>query len=85
MVATAIRQRLERLEDAAGGDGGCRRCRGLLVTVSNAITGELHSATWNGEAVSEEVLERRTEARCPRCSRKLDPDEPPVIRIGGHR
>jgi hypothetical protein len=86
MVATAIRQRLERLEDAAGGDGGCGRCRGLLVTVSNAITGELHSATWNGEAVSEEeVLERRTEARCPRCARKLDPDESPVIRIGGHR
>jgi hypothetical protein len=41
MVAAAIRQRLERLEDAAGGDGGCGRCCGLLVIVSNAITGEL--------------------------------------------
>ena len=86
MVSTAIRQRLERLEEAAGGDGGCERCRGLLTTVSDAITGEFHSANWNGEAISEEdAAERWTEARCPRCGRKLDHDESLVITVGGHR
>ncbi len=38
-------------------------CCGLLVTISHAITCEHHSATWNGEAISEgELLERQTEA-----------------------
>jgi hypothetical protein len=84
MTATAIRRRLATLEAATGGDGGCERCSGLLVTVSDAITGELHSARWNGEAISEgELLERRTEARCPLCGRELDPGEAAVIRLGG--
>ena len=81
---SVLEKRLEALEVATGGGGGCERCRGLLVTVRHAITGEHHSATWNGEAISEgELLERRTEARCPRCGRELDPGEVPVIRLGG--
>jgi hypothetical protein len=84
-AVSTLEGRLKVLEAAAsGGDGGCERCSGLLVTVGHAITGELHSATWNGEAISEgELLERRTEERCPRCGRELNPDEGPVIKIGG--
>jgi hypothetical protein len=81
---STLEKRLEALEASPGGDGGCERCRGLLVTVSHAITGEHHSATWNGEAISEEeLLERRAEAKCPRCGRALNPGEAPVIRLGG--
>ena len=80
---SVLEKRLKALEAASGGSGGCEGCRGLLVTVSHAITGEHHSATWNGEAISEEeAVERRTEARCPRCGRRLDPAEVPVIRLG---
>ena len=79
-----LERRLKALEAASGGDGGCERCCGLLVKVSHAITGEFHSATWNGAAISEgELLERRTEERCPRCGREINPDEAPVIKIGG--
>jgi hypothetical protein len=79
-----LEKRVEALEAASSGNGGCEWCRGLLITVSNATTGEFHSATWNGEEVSEEeVLERRTEVKCPRCGKKLDPNEAPVIRVGG--
>ena len=74
---------LEALEASSGGDGGCDRCRGLLVTVRHAITGEHHSATWNGKTISEEAVERRAEARCLRCGRELNPGEAPVIRLGG--
>jgi hypothetical protein len=81
---SGLERRLEALEAATGGEGGCERCRGLLVTVVRAITGEFYSATWNGEAISEEeAAERRTEARCPRCGRELDPAAAPVIRLGG--
>lgn len=81
---SVLERRLKALEAATGGDGGCERCRGLLVTVSHAMTGEHHSATWNGEYISEgELLERRTEDKCPRCGRELDPDGTPVIRLGG--
>jgi hypothetical protein len=80
---SVLEKRLEALEAASGGSGGCDRCRGLLVTVRHAITGEHHSATWNGEAISEEeAVERRAEAKCPRCCRELDPAEFPVIRLG---
>jgi len=79
-----LERRLKALEAAAGSDGGCERCCGLLVKVSHAITGEHRSATWNGAAISEgELLERRTEERCPRCGREINPDEAPVIKIGG--
>jgi hypothetical protein len=85
-AVNVLAKRLQVLEASSGGDGGCERCRGLLVTVRHAITGEHHSATWNGEAISEsELFERRTEERCPRCGRELDPDGTPVIRLGGLR
>ena len=84
MSTPALERRIEALEAASSGSDGCERCRGLLTTVCHAITGEIHSARWNGEAISEaELLERRTEARSSRCGRKIDPDETPVIRVGG--
>jgi hypothetical protein len=77
-----LARRLDALEAASGGNRGCERCRGLLVTVVSATTGEFRSAAWNGEAIfEEEATERRTEARCPRCGRKPDPSEVPVIRL----
>lgn len=83
---SVLEKRIEALEASSSGDGDCERCRGLLVTVSHAITGAHHSAAWNGEAISEaELLERRTEARCPRCGRELGPGEAPVIRLGDQR
>ena len=86
MAATALKRRLEALEAASGGDGGCERCRGLLVTVRGVTTGEFYSASWNSEAISEEdLLERQAETKCPRCARKNDPDEAPEIKISGHR
>ncbi len=82
-----LERRVEILEAAAGGDGGgCERCRGLLTVVRHVTTGELHSARWNGEEVSEEeVREREVETKCPRCGRGLDPGETSVIRVGGQR
>lgn len=86
MSASTLGKRVEALQSASGRDGGCERCRSLLVTVSNVITGEFNSASWNGKAISEEdVAERRAEARCPRCGRKIDHDEVPVIKVGGPR
>jgi hypothetical protein len=69
-MTTALARRLEALEAATGGDRGCGRCRGLLVTVKHAITGEHHSARWNGEVIyEEEIAEREVEKVCPRCGR----------------
>jgi hypothetical protein len=86
MSAFALERRVEALEAASGVGGGCERCVGTLVLVSNVITGEFHSARWRGEALSEDdALERQTETRCAQCGRKLDPGEAPVIRIGGLR
>ena len=31
------------------------------------------------------LLKRRTGTNCPRCARKLDPDERPVIKVGVRR
>jgi hypothetical protein len=77
---------LEALESAADGGGGCDRCCGVLVIVSNAITGEFHSASWRGEDMSEEEFhERRAETRCPRCGSRIDPAATPVITVGGVR
>ena len=37
------------------------------------------------EAISEEeLLERRAEARCPRCGRELDISEDLISKLGGH-
>jgi hypothetical protein len=81
---STLEKRLEALEASTGGASGCDRGCGLVVTVSHAITGEHHSATWNGEAISEcELFEHRTETRCPRCGRELKTDKAPVIRLGG--
>ena len=86
MARRTIESRLYALEEGGGGDGGCERCRGLLVTVRDAITGTFQWAEWNGEKISEEeVIERQQETECPRCSRKIDPDEGTVINIGGKK
>jgi hypothetical protein len=86
MSASALERRVEALEASGGDGGGCDRCSGVLVIVSNAITGEFHSARWRGEALSEdEARERQTETRCPKCGRRIEPDAAPVIRVGGLR
>ena len=85
-MTTALERRVEALEAASPGDGGCERCCGVLVIVSNVITGEFHSASWRGEDMSEEAFhERRAKTRCPRCGWELDPDEAPVIKVVGLR
>jgi hypothetical protein len=81
-----LERRLEALEAASGDGGSCDRCCGVLVIVSNAITGEFHSASWRGEDMSEEEFhERRAETRCPRCGSRIDPAATPVITVGGVR
>jgi hypothetical protein len=55
-------------------------------TLTGVISGELHSTYRNGGPIAEEEgFERPTEIRCPRCSRKTDPEESPEIRVGGRR
>jgi hypothetical protein len=85
-MTSTLERRVEALEDAYGGSGGggCDRCCGLLVTVHDAITGRFHSAEWNGEEITEgELRERETERECPRCGRKIEPEEDVEIRVGG--
>ena len=85
---SALERRVGRLEAALGADsGGCDRCCGTLIVVRDALTGEIRSASWNGEPLSEEALrERQTERECPLCGRKLDPEPTPVIEVAGaHR
>ena len=86
-MPSTLQSRVEALEAVTGGDGGgCDRCRGLLVIVSDAITGEFHSASWNGEALSEEeVHERDADTKCPKCGARLGPDETTTITLGGRR
>jgi len=75
---------LEALSDD-GGDG-CPRCRGTLLTIHDAVSGDLHRASWNGGEISpQELGQRRTETRCPQCGRVLTADHSPVITIGGPR
>jgi hypothetical protein len=83
-MTSTLERRLEALKDAYGGDEGCDRCRSTLVIVEDAITGRFHSASWNGEDITEgELHERQTERECPRCGRKLDPEEDIEIQVGG--
>jgi hypothetical protein len=64
--------------------GGCDRCIGILTSVRETPSGDFSSAEWNGEAIfEEEFAVRETETECPRCGRKIDPDEATVINIGG--
>jgi hypothetical protein len=87
MSTSTLERRVEALEaSAGGGGGGCPRCAGTLIIVGDAMTGKFHSASWNGEPLSkEEVSERKTETQCPRCGRKLDPENTLEIKVGGRR
>jgi hypothetical protein len=84
-MTSALERRVGALEEATGGDGeGCDRCCGMLVIVSDAVTGAFDSAEWNGEEITEEELrERDSERECPKCDRRIDPDEEVVIQVGG--
>jgi hypothetical protein len=84
--AQGLERRVEALEAAGGDGGGCERCSGVLVVVSNAVTREFHSATWNGEGMSEvEAREHERRRECPGCGRRLDAEDTPVIWVGGLR
>jgi hypothetical protein len=84
---SVLQKRVETLENASDGDGGgCEWCRGLLTIVRHAITGEVHSASWNGEALAKDELgEREAEAKCSRCGRDLGGDQQAVIKMGGRK
>ena len=44
------------------------------------------SARWNSETLTEDELgERQTEAKCPKCGRDLSGEAETVIKLGGHR
>jgi hypothetical protein len=74
---------LEASEAAGDGGDGCPRCRGVMIILGSAETGEAIRARWNGESLTaEELEERRTETRCPRCGRDLTDDDSAVITIG---
>jgi hypothetical protein len=80
MSTHTLQRRVLALEEAGGDGGGCPRCVGTLIIVSDAISDKFSSATWNGEEISEEeARERQTERKCPRCGRRLDPENAPVI------
>src|SRR5215216_2769080 len=86
MSTSTLERRVQDLEAVARGDGGCPRCVGTLIIVGDAMTGTFRSASWNGEEITaEEAREHQTETRCPRCGRKLDPENRPVIRVGGRK
>ena len=92
MSTSTLERRVEALEAAAGGGGGCPRCVGTLIIIGKAEAkpgspGEFHSASWNGEPITAEELrerqsERSSERKCSRCGRKIEPDEAVEIRIG---
>jgi hypothetical protein len=85
-MTSALERRLEALEDASDGGGGCERCRGTLVVVYDAVSGAFEEASWNGEEITEEELHRHhTERECSRCGRRIDPSEGVEIRVGGQR
>ena len=77
-----LERRVEALEDSFGG-GGCDRCQGVLIVVRDAVTGKLVSARLNRKPITkEDVEERESELRCPRCGRKIDHTTIPVVNIG---
>ena len=82
---SVLEKRVETLEAAtAVVSAGCEPCSGVLVVVKDAITGALHPACWNGEALTEDELgERQTEAKSPKCGRDLSEDVETVIMVGG--
>jgi hypothetical protein len=83
-MTSSLQRRLEALEDAAIEGGGCDRCRGTLVIVKDAITGEIKRARWNGQDLTGGELQERQAAReCSNCGRRIDPDEETEMRIGG--
>ena len=85
-MATSLETRVEALEAATDtdGGGGCERCVGVLTAVYETPSGDLVSAEWNGQALTEEELsERETETECPRCGRRIDPEEGTLIEVGG--
>ena len=84
-MATSLETRVRRLEEATGGGGGgCDWCRGTLTVVSDSITGEFHSARWNGETLDRaELEERQMGTTCPKCGRRIDPGEATEVRVGG--
>jgi hypothetical protein len=84
MSISALEKRVQALEAAACGVGGCPRCVGTLIVVEDAVSGEFRSARWNDEEISEEEARgHQTERECPQCGRKLDPENDPVIKVGG--
>jgi hypothetical protein len=85
MAQATLERRVAALEESGGGDGGCPRCVGTLIIIGNAEakSGELHSASWNGEPITgEELRERQSERKCSRCGRHIDPEEAAEIRVG---
>ncbi len=85
-MTSALERRVQRLEAANGCRGECPRCVGAMTIVSDAFLGRFHSASWNGEPLSEqEARERKTERECPRCGRRIDSNEGVEIRVGGRR
>lgn len=84
-MATRLQTRVRRLEEAGGDNGGgCDWCAGLVVVVSDSVTEELRSATWNGEPISRGELQARDAAtECPECGRDLSDIVPVVLRVGG--
>jgi hypothetical protein len=57
---STLETRVRRLEDSFGAAGGggdeeSPRCVGVLVIVSDAVSGEFDSASWNGEPLSEHI------------------------------
>jgi hypothetical protein len=87
MSTQALERRVEALEEASVGDEGCPRCVGVLIIVGDATTDKvLLYAKWNGEEISEEELRaHESQTKCPRCGRKIDPDERAEIKVGGRR
>ena len=85
-MTSALERRVEALEAATGGGGGCPRCVGTMTIVSDAVSERFHSTSWNGEPLDQsELEERQAETKCPKCGRRINPAEQEEIKIGGRR